>query len=420
MTKGVKRVSKRKRLLGILSLVCLGMTIGFSISSQAEVKQPIKIGIIGPMTGLFSAMGEPMGKGALLAAKLINEEKGGILGRKVEILIRDDEMRPAISIRMARELNKQHGVYLFGGVNSSANVLALKPVMEEMNSLIQVGAESSKITGKDWSPNIFRLSYDNITVGYAAAELLHQKFPQIKKWATIGPDYEYGHNCVEFFIEKLKELDPSVEVVIQRWPKFGAGGGYGSHINAIMATEAEGLFSSLFGGDVIAFIREAKPFGLFNKLKVYGNGHMDWDNPYALKKDMCEIWAHELYYGPAYNYPMSEKFEKGMIKTYGEDYFKVSQGHAMATFETVYAYKAAIEKAKSFKVEDIRKALENLTFDSPHGKKTIRAGDHQAFFDIVFYHIVPDPKEEVGWRIDSWTLIDGRKYSLTPEERRKR
>jgi branched-chain amino acid transport system substrate-binding protein len=154
-------------------------------------------------------------------------------------------------------------------------------------------------------------------------------------------------------------------------------------------------------------------------MKVFGNGQMDWDNPYALGKDMVEIWAREMYYAPAYNNPLSKKFEKSMIKMYGENYFKLYQGHAGGGFDAVYAYKAAIEKAKSFDIEKIRKALEDLTFDSPNGKKWIRAGDHQAYFDIMYYHIVPDASNEAGWKVESWMLIDGKKNAIPVEEARK-
>ena len=83
-------------------------------------------------------------------------------------------------------------------------------------------------------------------------------------------------------------------------------------------------------------------------------------------------------------------------------------------------YPTAIEKAKSFKVADIRKAMEDLTIDTPMGKKWIRAGDHQAYFDMPFYHIVPDPKVAIGWKVDWFTTRDGKKFIIPVEEALKR
>lgn len=404
----------------VVSWVFMGLAFGFLNVPQAEAKEKIKFGFIGPMTGLFAGTGEPMSKGGLLAAQMINKE-GGILGREVEIVIRDSEVRPAIAVRMARELHKQEGVTLFFGIVSSGVALALKPVMEEMNSLlITCAAHSTAITGKDFSRNVFRITDDARTANYALAILMHEKFPQAHKWANISPDYAYGHSCWENFSEKMKELDPQFQVVADRWPKFGAGGGYGPHINAIMETNPEGLYSTLYGGDMIAFIHEAKQYGLFEKVKVFTSSHTDWDIPYALKKEMTGIWTREHYYDHAYKYPLSEKFNNGMKKTYGEAYFLSSQGHAAPGFDAVFAYKAAIEKAKSFEVNAVRKALEGLSMDSPLGKKWIRAGDHQAYFSMPFYHIVPDPKADIGWKVDWFATIDGKKYIVPVEEALKR
>ena len=413
---------KRTRVLNlvVLLLVCVGMIFTLSTISAAAEKQTVKLGVIAPMTGLFAGTGEPLSKGALLAAKMINEE-GGVLGRKIEILVRDDEMRPAIGVRMARELHKEQGVNLFLGVVSSGIALALKPVVEEMDSLfIACAAHSTTITGKEFSPNVFRICDDARTRNYALAQMIHEKFPQVKRWANISPDYAYGHSCWDNFSEKMKQLNPEFTVVADRWPKFGAGGGYGPHISAIMQAKPDGLYSVLYGGDMIAFIREAKQYKLFDKLKVFTSSHIDWDIPYAVKKGMADVWASEHYYDQAYDLPVSKKYEDAFIKTYGKKYFLIAQGHATPGFDAVYAYKAAIEKAKSFKVADIRKALENLTIESPLGKKWIRDGDHQAYFDMPFFHIVPDSKEEIGWKVEWYKTLNGKDFIVTVDEALKR
>lgn len=403
----------------IALLVCIGIVFAYSIVANAEIKETIKVGVIAPMSGLFAGEGKPIAKGALLAANMINE-KGGILGRKVEILSRDSEVRPAVAVRMARELNKQHGVNLFLSCTSGVS-LALKPVMEETDSLlITCGAHSEKITGKQFSPNVFRITDDARTRNYAAAKIIYDNFPQVKRWANISPDYEYGHNCWNTFIEKMKDLNPGSTVVADRWPKFGAGGNYGSHINAIMQANPGGLYTVLYGGDMIAFTREAKQWGLFDKLEVFICGHMTWDIPYALKKDMVDVWTSNHYYNEAYNLPASKEYEDGSIKAYGKEYFLVAQGHAVAAYDSLYAFKAAIEKGKSAKIADIGKALENLTIDAPNGKKWIRGGDHQCYFDMPFYHIVPDSQKEIGWRVESTKIVNGKDFIIPVEEALKR
>ncbi len=400
--------------------VCIGMIAVFSTTSQAEAKETIKFGCMAAITGMFGGVGEPLTKGALLAAKMINEEEGGILGRKVEILIRDTEIRPAIAVRMARELHKEQGVNLFLGIMSSGVAFALKPVMEEMDTLlITCAAHSNKVTGEHFSKNIFRITDDARTRNYALAAVIHEKFPNVNKWANISPNYSYGHSCWDNFSEKMKMLNPEFTVVADRWPKFGAGGGYGPHINAIMAAKPEGLYSVLYSGDMVAFMREAKQWGLFDMIKVFTTQQLPWSTPYQLKKEMPDIWFSSNYC-QQYNLPLSEKYEQAMIRNYGKKYFDSATGHAEPAFDAVYAYKAAIEKAKSFDVAAVLKALEDITIDTPMGKKWIRAGDHQAYFDMPFVHIVPDASEKIGWKVVWYSTVPGKEHIIPVEEALKR
>jgi len=414
-------MKRNKHLYSFIAvMVFVGMVISLSGFSRAQAEETIKIGFIAPMTGLFAGTGEPMSKGALLAVKLINE-KGGILGKKVELLIRDNEVRPAIAVRMARELHKEAGVSLFLGCISSGVALALGPVMEELDSLlITCAAHSTKITGENFSRNVFRITDDARTANYALVDVIHKQFPNVDKWANISPDYAYGHSCWDNFAEKMKEKNPKFEVVADRWPKFGAGGGYGPDITAIMAAKPDGLYSVLYGGDMIAFIREANQYGLFKNIKVFACSHLDWDIPVALKNGMVDIWTREHYLDLAYDNEMSRLFDKAFKGEYGEQYFTAAQGHAVPGFDAVNAYKTAIEKANSFKVDDIRKALEGLTVKSPLGEKWIRDGDHQAYFNMPFYRIVPDSKNENGWKVEWYTTIDGKKLMIPVEEALKR
>lgn len=394
---------------------------GFMVSpGPARGQETLNLGFIATISGLFAGVGEPMSKGALLAASMINDE-GGILGKKIKILMRDSEARPAVAARMARELHKEQGVNLFLGITSSGVALGLKSVMEEQNTLlITCAAHSSKITGSQFSKNIFRITDDARTRNYALAQLIHEKYPHVKKWANISPDYEYGHSCWENFIEKLKSLDSQVTVVADRWPKFGAGGGYGPHITAIAQANPEGLYSVLYGGDMIAFMREAKQWGLFDKVKLFTSSHLDWDIPVALKQEVVPILTSEHYFDQAYQNPLAKKFNDRFKEMYGKDYFAYGQGHAVPGFDAVFAYKAAIEKAKSLDVNAVRKALEDLTIDSPLGKKWIRAGDHQAYFDMPFHEVVPDANAPAGFSVKSSQILSGKKFMIPVEEALKR
>jgi len=231
------------RLLRISFLVAVILTmVVFApepVSSAPATKEPIKICILTPLSGPFAGTGRAQLMGAELAAAMINE-RGGILGRPVKIIGRDDEVKPATAIKHAREVRTSERVNLFAGVISSGVALALGPVIQELDSVLVISAAAStKITGINFNKHVFRVSPSTGEHRFAFAGLVHSKYPEIKKWANISPDYEYGHSSWNNFIYKLKQLNPQVEVVASRWPPFGAAGGYGPHITAIMEAKPD-------------------------------------------------------------------------------------------------------------------------------------------------------------------------------------
>jgi branched-chain amino acid transport system substrate-binding protein len=212
--------------IALLVAVVLTMVIGAPkvASAAAAAKEPIKICILTPLTGPFAGTGRAQLMGAELAASLINE-KGGILGRPVKIIGRDDEVKPATAIKHAREVRTSEGANFFAGIISSGVALALGPVMQELDSVLVISAAaSSKITGINFNKHVFRVSPSCAEHRFAFAGLVNSKYPEIKRLANINPDYEYGHSSWSNFIYKLKQLNPQVEVVASRWPPFGAAG----------------------------------------------------------------------------------------------------------------------------------------------------------------------------------------------------
>lgn len=413
---------KKTWLYAGLTLVCVLSLVITGYAQQTPTtatKKPITICTLGPLTGLFSGVGWPMVRGAEIAAKLINEE-GGIMGRPIKTISRDTEIRPSSAIRVAREAHDAQGVQLFTGVCSSSVALALGPVMEKLDSILFTTiSRSDKIVGTKFNKHIFLAAGTTQVREFSLAGFINKEFSAVKKWANIGPDYEYGHSSWRNFIYKLKELNPDVKVVSSRYPPFGAGGGYGPHITAILNAKPEGLFTPLYGGDLIAFIREAKEYGLFDKIKVFAHPNFEWANSVALGAKVPEIFATEFYLDSLYNYPLSQKYEEAFKKGGGEKYFLINQGSAVTDFAAVYAYKAAIEKVKSFNVKDIIRGLEDLRWDTPKGKMWMRAGDHQAYFGIPAFQVIPDKAQPFGYRVGVETIMPAKDSMLPVEKTRE-
>ena len=195
---------------------------------------------------------------------------GGILGRPLKLVTRDDEVRLRTGLKMIQELYETQGVRLFLGGMSSGVVLAGAPLIEKLNSVFVVtGAASADITGSKLSPRVFRISFDNATGNFAFADLVHKEYPNFHRWASINQDMIYGKTSLQFFSDQYKKIDPQFTMVAVRSFPMGVGSGFGPHISTIMDSGADALYSSMVGTtDVAAFIREAKAYGLFEKIKV--------------------------------------------------------------------------------------------------------------------------------------------------------
>lgn len=386
--------------------VILTLSMAGAISGAEE---PIVIGHITPLSGMFASAGIGASRGAQLAVDIINE-KGGINGRKLKLVTRDDQLKPALSIAAAREMRERLGINLIMGANSTSTALAVAPLAPELNFVFVVSQSSSeKLRGLN--KNTFHAVFDPRTRDFGIATVINKKYPAVNKWACIGPDYDYGHYSWDNLVYKLQHLNPATDIVASRWPPFGAGGGYGPHIQAIQDSGAEGLYTGLWGGDLVAFIREAKEYGLFSKMKVFISPYFSWETVISLGAAMPEIWMGEVYYNGLYNFPESQEFEQRLAQKYGDQYALERQGSASLGYAGITALAAALRvTGGSDKPRDIIKAFQDLRYKSILGPTWIRAKENGVYAGISFSHVVPDANAQHGYKVVESIDLRGMDY----------
>ena len=396
------------RKLLVMAVVAF-MAIGFSLDAQAE--GTVKIGAIYLLSGAFSTYGQFAKNGIELAADEINSS-GGILGKKIEFVLEDSTGKANVGIQAARKLVYQENVDLLMGLDSSGVAKGLVPVVPELKKpFIITHAASPDVTGSLCNKYVFRISL-NIAQNTKAAALIAKELG-VKKWTTIGPDYDFGHQSWEFFGNYLKELDP--EVVLSAdpsFPKFKAED-FTPFINKVISDKPEGVFISLWGGDLINFIRQANNLGFFKQnFKVLMSLGAATEVLTALGDQMPEgIWVGTRYWFAANDTPTNNNFVAAYKKRFGDYPSYNSQG----AYAAVYAYKTAIEKAKSFEPDKIIAALENLTVDTPSGELLIRAEDHQAVVNGNWGITKADKNYPIRI-LDPIRIFPGKDITPTPQE----
>jgi branched-chain amino acid transport system substrate-binding protein len=358
--------------------VMLGMLLatGDAVVPAAAQGKPIRIGEINSYSGLATVYTFPYKEGLLMAAKEINDA-GGVLGRPIEFIFRDDKLKPDEAVKAARELVGQEKVDFLAGCISSGVGLAISAYAKEAKTLyFATHCQTSRLTWDDGHRYVAHTT-NNVNQYVRALAKKAATLPY-KKWAHISPDYEYGHNVWQEFIAYLKQLKPDVQVVQENWPKLGETD-HSSYVTALLQSGADAVLSSVWGAQEIAFVKQARPFGLFDKVKLVSAsvGNPDELDPLGKEAPIGAVTPGFAWYddGMQKRHPkLAAWVKKYQDRTKKEPTLGASWGYASA-----FIIAEAIKRAKSAETDKVIAVLsEGYEMEFPWGKVVMRGCDMQA------------------------------------------
>ncbi|HXC38012.1 MAG TPA: ABC transporter substrate-binding protein [Burkholderiales bacterium] len=370
----MKKVSRRTVLKGIGAGA--GALAAGSAGRVLAQAQPIQIGALYPLTGPTAVFGGFATTGAKIAANRINAA-GGVLGRKIEIVIRDDKSQPAEAALMARELLGNGTKLLIGGY-LTAQSMAVLGLLTEGNAVFQAtGTSVNAFTHESFHPNAFRCSANIHMIYYAYAKYAAAQAPDVTRWGGVIVDAAFGESnwaAITGGLRKYHRLNGRiVEFNEPLRTKIGATD-YRVQIAALMSQPVDGLYLGLVGADYAAFVNQAAPFGLFKKAKVV----LETGAGLALGKTLRKsIPAGQMSF-TAWHPPTD-------TSQLGKDLYKDLQATGNATPDSqvanahnaVMAYARAIKAAGTTDTKAVIRALEDVSFDTAGGHFKYRKQDHQ-------------------------------------------
>ncbi|PZX17033.1 amino acid/amide ABC transporter substrate-binding protein (HAAT family) [Palleronia aestuarii] len=341
-------------------------------AAVAQEGDPIVIGEINHYTRM-AAFAEPYRKGIELALDEINSD-GGVLGRPLEFVFRDDQGDPAEAVRIAGELMTREGAVMLTGSILSNVGLALSSFAAE-RGYVYLAAEplADSLVWTSGNPYTFRLRAST----WVQAAMLAERAAETDatRFATIAPNYAYGTDAVEAFKENLTRLKPDVEFVGEQWPAlFNIDAG--SEVQALERAKPDAIFNVTFGTDLARFVREGGDRGLFDGRDVYSllSGEPEYLEP--LGDEAPEGWTVTGY--PWYALEDGDP-GKPFVDAYEEFTGETPMIGSLVGYLTAVSIAGAIEKAGSTETEAIREAFEGLTVaDTPIGELNYREIDNQS------------------------------------------
>lgn len=364
-----------------IALVSLAVVAALAVF-PATAEKPVKMGFVYIMSGPFATYGQFAKQGAELAIEQINKV-GGINGRKIEAVFEDSTAKADVGIRAVRKHVYENAVDVVIGLDSSGVAKAVVPVMKELKTpLIITHAATPDVTGKDCNKYVFRISLNiNQNLKMAAAVAAGMK---AKTWTTAGPKYAFGFQSWEYFQKYLKEKKPDVKFLPESEVAFSPikTSDFSPYITKIMSSKADGVLISLWGGNLIDFVRQAADMGFFDgKREVLMTLGAATEVLYALKDKMPEgIWVGTRYWFLANDAPVNKDF----VKAFKAKYNVYPSYNAHGAYAAVKAYATAAKNVGSVDKEKIIGALEGLALELPVGNVVLRAEDHQAVTDGVW------------------------------------
>lgn len=394
----------RRRFLAAAAVVLA--TSAFA--GGAGAAETIKIGEINSYSRL-PAFTQPYKNGWMLAVEEINSA-GGVLGRQIEVISRDDAGKPGDAVRIAEELVSRDRVVMLAGTFFSHIGLAVADFAKQRKVMF-VAAEplSDAVTWAKGNHYTFRLR-PNTTMQAAMLAEEAAKLGLVR-WATIAPNYKYGQDAVAAFKAELRKRQPGVEFVAEQWPalfKIEAG----AEAQALAAAKPDAIYNVTFGGDLAKFVREGTLRGLFEGREVVSllSGEPEYLDP--LKDEAPQGWIVTGYPWYAVDTPEHRRF----VNAYRAKFNDYPRLGSVVGYNTFKAIAAIIAKADSTDTEKMIAAAEGITVESPTGPFTFRAIDHQATMGAYVGRTAL--KEGRGIMVD-WRYADGADYMPSDEDIKK-
>jgi len=363
-----------RRILLSVATVCVSLGAGLCVAVDAAAQSTIKIGEINSYKAQPAFL-EPYRQGWQLALDEINAS-GGVLGKKLEVISRDDNGNPGDSVRVAEELVKREQVsLLFGGFLSNTGLALADYAKQRQIFFLAAEPLTDKIIWQNGNKYTYRLRPSTTMLVTA----LVKEAVKLKKrrWAIVYPNYEYGQSAVASFKTLMKQAQPDIEFVAEQATPLGKIDA-GTVTQALADAKPDAIFNALFATDLARFVREGNTRGLFEGREVVSllSGEPEYLDP--LRNEAPSNWIVTGYPWYALTSPQHQKF----VDAYRKKYNDTPRNGSLVGYSALMSVAAGLKKAGSTDADKLAVAFAGLKVDTPIGAIVYRVQDHQSTMGV--------------------------------------
>jgi len=411
----MKRILIEKK--GWMIVFCILPVIFLLIGgpSRAIAQNTIKIGVLECFRGTSEYFSREWYNSVKFAVEERNE-KGGLLGKKIELIPVDHEMKPEIAVRKAKKLLLEDKVeFLFVGMASHICIALNKIAPTYKKIFLYYGGVADSITGSEFSRYAFRATINSHTFSLGVAKYMSSK--PFRRYYFLNPDYAMGHDIARTFKENLKVYVPEAKIVGEDYHPLGTKE-YAPYIEKVVASHADAIFTGTFGTDFIYLMKQARSLGLKSPFPFVTYVNPDPILMEQLKEDAVGMTSVHIY-SMAVDTPENKRFvarfhEKNKDNKNPCERWPRESGAIPAL--AVPMLFAAVEKANSLDTEKIIEAFEGFWYKTPVGWWEMRKCDHTLVAPLYSSEVVsgPNPYYDHPWLGPNVYKVDGMEASIPP------
>ncbi|QNP48288.1 urea ABC transporter substrate-binding protein [Diaphorobacter aerolatus] len=380
----MEKLNRRQLVGGISGSVLLGA--GAGLPQWALAQEAVKLGLLHSLSGTIAIAEASLVDAEKMAVDEINAA-GGVLGKKIEIVLEDGASENTVFAEKARKLLERDKVAAIIGCYTSASRKAVLPALAANKGLLYY---PTYYEGQEMDKHVIYPSQEATQSVVAASEWLVKE--KGKTVFLVGSDYIYPRTCNK--IAKQAIAKAGGRVVGEEYAPLGHTE-FSSIINKIKAAKPDCIYSTVVGGSNVALYKQLRAAGLDGAKQVLLSTVVSENEIEGIGRDNAAGYYACMGYFQSLKNPVNERFVKAFKARYGAQ--RVIGDPMQVAYNCVHLWKLAVEKAKSFDPQKVIEASAGLELDAPEGKVRVHESNHHVYKKVRIGRALADGQFEVVW-----------------------